>query len=78
MKDTAVTVEKIKWHRLKDGCGEELMTEMRYWLSDILHSEHELTMDELWNNCEEVCVIKAKQHLGVSKGRLKNKREFWW
>lgn len=53
------------------------MTEIRAWLSDVLNSENELTIDEMWNNCEEVCVMKAKQHLGVSKGRLKNKKESW-
>lgn len=77
-KDTSKIVEKIKWHKLVEGRNEIFFTEMSNWLEDIIVAEEELTMDDVWNSFEDVCVMKAKKHLGVSKGRLKSKKESWW
>lgn len=77
-KDTSKVVEKIKWHNLKNEQKDQFVKEMREWLADLVEFSFDLTAEEMWNNLEEVCVSKARDQLGVSKGRLKNGKESWW
>uniref|UniRef100_A0A336KNE4 CSON012838 protein n=1 Tax=Culicoides sonorensis TaxID=179676 RepID=A0A336KNE4_CULSO len=68
--------EKIKWHKLSES--QQFIDLMKEWLLDILEAAEDLSLDELWYSFEQVCTEKAKQFLGVSKGRLNIGKEAWW
>lgn len=77
-KDTSKPVERIKWHNLRKDQEGQFVKEMKEWLSDLIQFSADLTTEEMWNNVQEVCVSKAKNYLGTSKGRLKIGKESWW
>lgn len=47
-------------------------------MQDLVNSAEDLDANEMWRALEEVAVSKAKENLGVSKGRLNNGREAWF
>ncbi|XP_075210428.1 uncharacterized protein LOC142317764 [Lycorma delicatula] len=76
--DKSVKVEKIRWQRLGTEQGVQLLTELQDWIHDVVEAEAELDAGEMWQAFQDVCLLKAKELLGVSKGRLRNGREGWF
>jgi hypothetical protein len=54
------------------------MNELKGWLQDCMNAADEEDANRLWLAFKEVCILKAQEHLGVSKGPLKIKKETWW
>lgn len=84
-KDTAVRVEKIKWFKLKEPESESYRSMMNELLEDCVAAvedqvkqEDNMTADEIWDAFMDGCKLKAREHLGVSKGRLHIGKEAWF
>lgn len=68
--------EKIRWNRLSED--NEFVEIMHEWMTDIMAASDELSVNEIWNSFEEICKIKAREQLGVTKGNLNIGKEAWW
>ena len=77
-KDTAVKVKKIRWHKLKEPEGEQFLIEMQECIQDVVNKEDELDANEMWQVFQDGSTAKAKEILGVSKGKLNIGKESWF
>lgn len=77
-KDCIKPVSKIKWFKLPKNEGRVLVTDMNKWFDEHLEKVKNLNANDMWNEMEKFCVEKAKLQLGISKGKLKIKKESWW
>lgn len=77
-KDTSVRTLKTKWYKICTADGARFVELIQEWLHDICIRKNELNADEMWQKFQDKCVIKAKEMLGVSKGRLNIRKEPWF
>lgn len=70
--------EKIRWKRLNSESGDKFISLMQEWLTDILNCSDDLSPQEMWDNVQEVCHIKATKMLGVTRGSRHIDHETWW
>uniref|UniRef100_A0A336LYA8 CSON007526 protein n=1 Tax=Culicoides sonorensis TaxID=179676 RepID=A0A336LYA8_CULSO len=70
--------EKIRWNKLQHESGKDFIKIMKIWLNDILEFGEEYSPQEMWHAMQEVCQIKAKEMLGVTRGTRHIEKETWW
>lgn len=70
--------ERIRWNQMDMEGGKKFVAEMQAWLYDLIDQHEDLTCQEMWDNLHEVCIFKAKEHLGVWKNRHHIDKETWW
>lgn len=51
---------------------------MKEWLVDIINASDELNFQEMWDSMHEVCLMKIKEILGISRGHRHAIKETWW
>lgn len=77
-KDTAVKVNKIRWHKLGELEGDQFLLEMQECMQDIVNRKDDLDANEMWQVFQDCCTTRAKEILGVSKGKLNIGKESWF
>ncbi|KAI5740423.1 hypothetical protein M8J76_003694 [Diaphorina citri] len=77
-KDTIKPVGKIKWFKMSKEEGRNFVNTMNQWFHRELEEKTNESTNEMWNKLERHCLKTATEMLGVSKGKLKTKKECWW
>ncbi|KAI5749565.1 hypothetical protein M8J76_009230 [Diaphorina citri] len=58
--------------------GRNFVNTMNQWFHRELEEKTNESTNEMWNKLERHCLKTATEMLGVSKGKLKTKKECWW
>ena len=66
------------WHKLLEPEGERFLLEMQECMQDIVNKKDELDANEMWQVFKDCCTARAKEILGISKGKLNIGKESWF
>src|SRR5687768_1639545 len=77
-RDAAVKVKKIRWRRLREPEGGQFLLEMQGYMQDVVNKEDDLDTNKMWQAFQDGSTSRAKEILGVSKGKLNIGKESWF